>query len=212
MDLKLQDKSALVSGSTKGIGFATAALLAAEGARVIINGRTEAAVNEAMAAIRSTVPRANLDGFAGDLSAAGPTAELVRRFPAVDILVNNLGIFERKPFEQCPLEVQWPELMRLNHLPVRQAHRSVGQRLGDRRVFTRGGHLNRASRAQGDWQERVGAACESQRSPGAWELDEQRAAIYRGNAANPELGVETMREVVTSAPGGRRQVRLRSRC
>jgi NAD(P)-dependent dehydrogenase (short-subunit alcohol dehydrogenase family) len=52
MDLKLQDKSALVSGSTKGIGLAVATLLAAEGARVIVNGRTEAAVNEAMAEIR----------------------------------------------------------------------------------------------------------------------------------------------------------------
>jgi NAD(P)-dependent dehydrogenase (short-subunit alcohol dehydrogenase family) len=113
MDLKLQDKSALVSGSTKGIGFAAAALLAAEGARVIVNGRTETAVKEAIAAIRETAPKANLDGFAGDLSAAGPTAELVRRFPAVDILVNNLGIFERKPFEQIADE-DWQRFFDVN--------------------------------------------------------------------------------------------------
>ena len=74
MDLKLQDKSALVSGSTKGIGFAIAALLAAEGARVIINGRTETAVKEASDRIRSATPRAKVDGFAGDLSVPGPTA------------------------------------------------------------------------------------------------------------------------------------------
>ena len=106
MDLKLQDKSALVSGSTKGIGLAVATLLAAEGARVIVNGRTEAAVNEAVAEIRGAAPKAALDGFAGDLSAPAPTAELVHRFPAVDILVNNLGIFERKPFEQIADEVE----------------------------------------------------------------------------------------------------------
>jgi NAD(P)-dependent dehydrogenase (short-subunit alcohol dehydrogenase family) len=88
-------------------------LLAAEGARVIVNGRTETAVKEAIAAIRETAPKANVDGFAGDLSAAGPTAELVRRFPAVDILVNNLGIFERKPFEQIADE-DWQRFFDVN--------------------------------------------------------------------------------------------------
>jgi len=113
MDLKLQDKSALVSGSTKGIGLAVATLLAAEGARVIVNGRTEAAVNEAVAEIRGAAPKAALDGFAGDLSAPAPTAELVHRFPAVDILVNNLGIFERKPFEQIADE-DWQRFFDIN--------------------------------------------------------------------------------------------------
>jgi NAD(P)-dependent dehydrogenase (short-subunit alcohol dehydrogenase family) len=113
MDLKLQDKSALVSGSTKGIGFAIAALLAAEGARVIINGRTEAAVKEALERIRAATPKARLDGFAGDLCAAGPTAELVKRFPAVDILVNNLGIFERKVFEEID-DAEWQRFFDIN--------------------------------------------------------------------------------------------------
>ena len=113
MDLKLQDKSALISGSTKGIGFAIAALLAEEGARVIINGRTEAAVKEALDRIRSAMPKAKLDGFAGDLSAPGPTAELVRRFPAVDILVNNLGIFERKVFEEID-DAEWQRFFDIN--------------------------------------------------------------------------------------------------
>jgi NAD(P)-dependent dehydrogenase (short-subunit alcohol dehydrogenase family) len=113
MDLKLHDKSALVSGSTKGIGFAIAALLAAEGARVIINGRTQAAVNEALERIRAATPKAKLDGFAGDLSAAGPTAELVKRFAAVDILINNLGIFERKVFEEID-DAEWQRFFDIN--------------------------------------------------------------------------------------------------
>jgi NAD(P)-dependent dehydrogenase (short-subunit alcohol dehydrogenase family) len=113
MDLKLQDKSALVSGSTKGIGFAIAALLASEGARVIINGRTETGVAEALGRISSAIPGARVDGFAGDLSAPGPTADLVKRFPAVDILVNNLGIFERKVFEEIA-DAEWQRYFDIN--------------------------------------------------------------------------------------------------
>ena len=113
MDFKLQDKSALVSGSTKGIGLAVATLLAAEGARVIVNGRTEAAVNEAMAEIRSTAPKAKLDVFAGDLSTAAAATQLVSRFADVDILVNNLGIFERKPFEQIA-DQDWQRFFDIN--------------------------------------------------------------------------------------------------
>src|SRR5580693_1865568 len=99
MDLQLKDKLALVSGSTKGIGLAIATGLVAEGARVIVNGRTEKSVAEALAEIRRAVPSAALEGFAGDLSTEAATATLVKRFPTVDILVNNLGIFEPKPFE-----------------------------------------------------------------------------------------------------------------
>jgi NAD(P)-dependent dehydrogenase (short-subunit alcohol dehydrogenase family) len=113
MDFKLQDKSALVSGSTKGIGLAVATLLAAEGARVIVNGRTEAAVNEAMAEIRRTAPKAKLDVFAGDLSTAAAATQLVSRFADVDILVNNLGIFERKPFEQIA-DQDWQRFFDIN--------------------------------------------------------------------------------------------------
>ncbi|HEY3856674.1 MAG TPA: SDR family oxidoreductase [Verrucomicrobiae bacterium] len=98
MNLQLIDKTALVSGSTKGIGFAIASQLAAEGARVIVNGRTENAVTEAMEKIRRAVPNSKVEGFAADLSA--PSEALLKRFPSADILVNNLGIFEPKPFEQ----------------------------------------------------------------------------------------------------------------
>jgi len=113
MDLKLQEKSALVSGSTKGIGLAVAAALAGERARVILNGRTDAAIAEATAEIRRSAPSAKLDGFAGDLSTAAAATALVRRFPAVDILVNNLGIFERKPFEQIADE-DWQRFFDIN--------------------------------------------------------------------------------------------------
>ncbi len=113
MDLQLHDKTALVSGSTKGIGFAIASLLAAEGARVIVNGRTDMAVGEATAAILKLAPAARVDGFAGDLAAAAPGEALARRFPAVDILVNNLGIFERKPFADID-DADWQRFFDIN--------------------------------------------------------------------------------------------------
>jgi len=113
MDLKLHDKSAFISGSSKGIGFAIAHTLAAEGARVIVNGRTEAAVADAIARIRADHPRAKLEGFAGDLATAAAVDELVRRLPSVDILVNNLGIFERKVFEDID-DAEWQRFFDVN--------------------------------------------------------------------------------------------------
>src|SRR5271155_2913487 len=104
MDLQLKDKLALVSGSTAGIGLAIATSLAAEGARVIVNGRTEARVAVAHAKIHEKVPPAKLESFAGDLATEAGANELVRRFPDVEILVNNLGIFEPKAFEDIPDE------------------------------------------------------------------------------------------------------------
>jgi NAD(P)-dependent dehydrogenase (short-subunit alcohol dehydrogenase family) len=115
MDLKLTDKLALVSGSTKGIGFAIAADLAREGARVIVNGRAEASVAAAVRQLQELVPDAKLVAFAGDLSIAADTESLVRKFPDVDILVNNLGIFEPKPFEQIPDE-DWRRFFEVNVL------------------------------------------------------------------------------------------------
>jgi NAD(P)-dependent dehydrogenase (short-subunit alcohol dehydrogenase family) len=113
MDLQLTDRLALVSGSTKGIGLAIATGLAREGARVIVNGRTKKSVNEALAKIRQAVPDAKLDSFAGDLASAPGVAALVKKFPAVDILINNLGIFEPKPFEQIPDE-DWLRFFEVN--------------------------------------------------------------------------------------------------
>src|SRR3954454_2031509 len=115
MNLKLTDKTALVSGSTKGIGFAIATGLAREGARVIVNGRSEKAVSEAKAQIKQTVPDARIEGFAGDLSTAAAAETLLQRFLLVDILVNNLGIFEPKPFEDIPDE-EWRRFFEVNVL------------------------------------------------------------------------------------------------
>lgn len=113
MDLKLHDKTALVSGSTKGIGFAIAHLLAAEGARVIVNGRTQAAVADAIARVRADHPGAKLDGFAADLATAAGAEALVRHVPSVDILVNNVGIFERKAFEDID-DAEWQRFFDIN--------------------------------------------------------------------------------------------------
>jgi NAD(P)-dependent dehydrogenase (short-subunit alcohol dehydrogenase family) len=115
MNLELNNKSALVSGSTKGIGFAIASQLAAEGARVMVNGRTDHAVASALQQIRQTVPQANVEGFAGDLSTAKAAEELLKRLPSVDILVNNLGIFEPKPFDQIP-DDDWRRFFEVNVL------------------------------------------------------------------------------------------------
>lgn len=113
MNLALNDKTALVSGSTKGIGFAIACQLAAEGARVIVNGRSDAAVTAAIDQIRQDFPSAKVEGFAGDLATAEAVQTLFARFPVVDILVNNLGIFEPKPFEEIPDE-DWRRFFEVN--------------------------------------------------------------------------------------------------
>lgn len=115
MDLKLTNKLAIVTGSTKGIGLTIARDLAREGARVVVNGRTEIAVSDALARIRGEVAGAKLEGFAGDLSTAEAAAILAQRFPAPDILVNNLGIFEPKPFEDIP-DSDWLKFFNVNVL------------------------------------------------------------------------------------------------
>src|SRR2546423_15130932 len=113
MNLELTDKTALISGSTKGIGFAIARQLAAEGARVIVNGRSDNAVSFALEQVRQAVHEAKVEGFAGDLATATATEGLLKRFPAVDILVNNLGIYEPKPFDHLSDE-DWRHVFEVN--------------------------------------------------------------------------------------------------
>src|SRR5271169_2903779 len=102
MNLKLEGKTALVTGSTAGIGYAIALGLAREGARVFVNGRTQARVDAALATIRKEVPDAKAEGIAEDLGTAAGCERLVNHLLSVDILVNNLGIFEPKPFVDIP--------------------------------------------------------------------------------------------------------------
>src|SRR6266513_1037329 len=115
MNLKLADKTALVSGSTKGIGFAIATGLAREGTRVIVNGRSEKAVAKAKEQIGQIVSDARIESFAGDLSTAAATEMLLKKVPSVDILVNNLGIFEPKPFEDIS-DDDWRRFFEVNVL------------------------------------------------------------------------------------------------
>src|SRR5579871_2592644 len=98
MDLQLRGRRALVTGSTAGIGFAIASQLAKEGAQVIVNGRTRERVHQAIHEIQAQAIKADLKEFAGDLSKPEAIEQLINNFPDVDILINNLGIFEPKNF------------------------------------------------------------------------------------------------------------------
>src|SRR5213594_328994 len=115
MDLQLQGKRALVTGSTAGIGLAIARGLAREGAGVIINGRTAQRVDQSVAALNKSGGSGKVEGLAADLETADGTRTAIERFPEVDILVNNLGIFEAKPFEDIP-DADWLRFFEVNLL------------------------------------------------------------------------------------------------
>jgi NAD(P)-dependent dehydrogenase (short-subunit alcohol dehydrogenase family) len=115
MDFELDGKRALVTGSTAGIGFAAARALASEGAHVTINGRSEARVNKAVDQLRAELSGAIVEGIAADLGGVDGCRELIAGLSDVDILVNNLGIFEPKPFEEIPDE-DWLRFFEVNVL------------------------------------------------------------------------------------------------
>jgi NAD(P)-dependent dehydrogenase (short-subunit alcohol dehydrogenase family) len=113
MDLKLVGKAALVTGSTAGIGFAIAQSLAREGAHVTVNGRTQQRVDAALTQIRANVPAARLSGIAADFSSDAGADTVIAKLPAVDVLVNNVGIFEVKPFAEIP-DADWFRFFEVN--------------------------------------------------------------------------------------------------
>ena len=113
MDLKLTGKIALVTGSTAGIGFAIASSLASEGAHVYLNGRTQERVDAAAAAIRSDAAAAKVDGIVADFSGPAGAEAVIAKLSTVDVLVNNVGIFEPKPFAEIP-DADWYRLFEVN--------------------------------------------------------------------------------------------------
>ena len=114
MDLRLTGKLALVTGSTAGIGYAIAEALVREGARVVVNGRSRESVDEAVSRLNAISPQI-ASGFPGDMSTAAAAADVARRFPSVEILVNNMGIFEPKPFEEIT-DAEWERFFQVNVL------------------------------------------------------------------------------------------------
>lgn len=102
MDLQLSGKRALITGSTAGIGFATAVELAREGVCVTINGRQAASVGAAVERLRALVAQADVQGVAADLATADGIATLITACGQINILVNNLGIFDPLSFEDIP--------------------------------------------------------------------------------------------------------------
>lgn len=113
MNTDLTGKLAIVTGSTRGIGLASAVGLCQMGARVVLNGRTEMALQKAVEHVSQQVPDANLDAVAADLSTAGGCAALIKAVPDADILVNNMGIYEMKPFFEIS-DADWQQMMDVN--------------------------------------------------------------------------------------------------
>jgi hypothetical protein len=113
MNLQLEDKRALVTGSTAGIGYAIAEGLAREGASVTLNGRTQARVDRALESLTTAGLRGKVEGIAADLGTAEGVKAATDKFPDLDILVNNLGIFDPKPFEMIPDE-EWFKFFEVN--------------------------------------------------------------------------------------------------
>jgi NAD(P)-dependent dehydrogenase (short-subunit alcohol dehydrogenase family) len=113
MDLDLSGRTAFVSGSTAGIGFAIARGLAQEGASVTINGRTQDGVDVALRRLRDNPVSVRVNGIAADLGTAEGVAQVIEALPDVDILVNNVGIFAPKPFDKIP-DADWLQFFQVN--------------------------------------------------------------------------------------------------
>jgi NAD(P)-dependent dehydrogenase (short-subunit alcohol dehydrogenase family) len=115
MNIDLTGKTALVTGSTSGIGFAIAKGLAGSGAVVVVNGRSQANVDKAVAAIAKALPKAKLRGVAADVSTAKGCDQLLVAVPSIDVLINNAGIFEPKDFFEVS-DAEWTTFFEVNVL------------------------------------------------------------------------------------------------
>ncbi|AOM75956.1 SDR family NAD(P)-dependent oxidoreductase [Pedobacter steynii] len=115
MDLQLKSKTAFISGSTQGIGFAIAKQLLKEGAKVIINGRTQKKIDLAIRKLTEEIPDADVYGIPADFANADEVNQLLAKLPDTDILINNVGIFELKPFAQIGDE-DWSKIFEVNVL------------------------------------------------------------------------------------------------
>ncbi len=113
MDLQLQNKTAFISGSTKGIGFATAKTLLQESATVIINGRTQESVNTALTKLQQEFPKASVSGIAADFNNKAAVVSLLEQINAVDIVINNVGIYKPNSFFETKDE-EWYEQFEIN--------------------------------------------------------------------------------------------------
>ncbi len=115
MNLQLDGKKTLVTGSTAGIGFAIARALAQEGASVVITGRTQKRVDHATESIRKEIRDAKISGIAANLATPNGISKCIEALPTVDVLVNNLGIYEVKPFEQIT-DDDWHSIIETNFM------------------------------------------------------------------------------------------------
>ncbi len=115
MDLELTGKLALITGSTAGIGFAISEALAREGADVIVTGRKQERVDEAVTRLQRATRSGRCEGLVADLGTAQGVEAVIQRWPHVDILINNVGIFEPKRFEEIP-DGDWQRLFEVNVL------------------------------------------------------------------------------------------------
>jgi len=131
MDLQLQSKTAFISGSTQGIGYAIARQLLIEGATVIINGRNQAKIEDALQKLRQEIPQAEVSGIAADFSNVEQVNALIEALPQVDILINNVGVFELKAFTEITDE-QWLSIFEINVMSSIRLSRALFPKMMER--------------------------------------------------------------------------------
>lgn len=131
MNLELNNKRAFISGSTSGIGFATAENLLKEGAEVIINGRSQKSIDEALTRLRKVVPNGKVTGLAADFSDVNSVNQLIEQLGTIDILINNVGIYEPRDFVEIPDE-EWYRFFDVNVMSGIRLSRAIFPKMLER--------------------------------------------------------------------------------